>query len=215
MKFLVGLAKATVKIDRLDIEATPDAWKITPSGAQAYLSGKGLIVPTRGETGNYDDSDYELDANGNRTDKLKPGSEQLISYDDVDFDDKNIGPTGFGMAFDFGATYRLNDEWTFSAAVLDLGFIRWKNTVKASMNNSFEFNGFNEIPIKSDLGDNDLNSIDNQADRIVDDLEQMAKFTKDGEGLKRTTALAATLNLGAEYTLPAYDRLKGTIKYFV
>ena len=161
MKFLVGLAKATVKIDRLDIEATPDAWKITPSGAQAYLSGKGLIVPTRGETGNYDDSDYELDANGNRTDKLKPGSEQLISYDDVDFDDKNIGPTGFGMAFDFGATYRLNDEWTFSAAVLDLGFIRWKNTVKASMNNSFEFNGFNEIPIKSDLGDNDPNSIDN------------------------------------------------------
>lgn len=208
MKFLVGLAKATVKIDRLDIEATPDAWKITPSGAQAYLSGKGLIVPTRGETGNYDDSDYELDANGNRTDKLKPGSGQLISYDDVDFDDKNIGPTGFGMAFDFGATYRLNDEWTFSAAVLDLGFIRWKNTVKASMNNSFEFNGFNEIPIKSDLGDNDPNSIDNQADRIVDDLEQMAKFTKDGEGLKRTTALAATLNLGAEYTLPAYDRLK-------
>ena len=40
MKFLVGLAKATVKIDRLDIEATPDAWKITPSGAQAYLSAK-------------------------------------------------------------------------------------------------------------------------------------------------------------------------------
>ena len=27
MKFLVGLAKATVKIDRLDIEATPDTWK--------------------------------------------------------------------------------------------------------------------------------------------------------------------------------------------
>ena len=87
-----------------------------------------MIVPTRGETGNYDESDYELDANGNRTDKLKPGSEQLISYDDVDFDDNNIGPTGFGMAFDFGATYRLNDEWTFSAALLDLGFICWKNT---------------------------------------------------------------------------------------
>lgn len=33
-------------------------------------------------------------------------------------------------------------------------------------------------------------------------------FTKEREGLKRTTALAATLNLGAEYTLPAYDRLK-------
>ena len=161
---------------------------------------KDLVGPFSGKS--------ELDANGNRTDKLKPGSEQLISYDDVDFDSKNIGPTGFGMAFDFGATYRLNDEWTFSAALLDLGFIRWKNTVKATMNNSFEFDGFNEIPVKSDLGDNDPNSIDNQSDRIVDDLEQMSKFTKEGEGLKRATALAATLNLGAEYTLPAYDRLK-------
>lgn len=208
MKFLVGLAKATVKIDRLDIDATPDAWKITPSGAQAYLSAKGLIAPTRGETGNYDESDYVLDDNGNRTNQLKPGSEQLLSYDDLDFDTKKIGPTGFGLAFDFGATYRLNDDWTFSAAVLDLGYIRWKNTLKATMNNSFEFDGFNEIPVKSDLGDNDPNSIDNQADRVVDDLEQMAKFTKEGEGLKRTTALAATLNLGAQYTLPAYDRLK-------
>lgn len=208
MKFLVGLAKATVKIDRLDIEATPDAWRITPSGAQAYLSAKGLVVPTRGETGHYADSDYELDASGKRTDKLKPGSEQLISYDDVNFDDKNIGPTGFGMAFDFGATYCLNEEWTFSAAVLDWGFIRWKNTLKAIMNNSFEFDGFNEIPVKSALEDNNPNSINNQSDRIVDDLGQMAKFTKEGEGLKRTTVLAATLNFGVQYTLPVYDRLK-------
>lgn len=207
VKFLVGLAKATVKIDRLDVVATPDYWQITPSGAQAYLSAKGLVAPTRGETGNYDGSDYALDDTGNRTDQLKPGSENLLSYDDLDFDDNNIGPTGFGMAFDFGATYRLNDEWTFSAAVLDLGFIRWKNTVKATMNNSFEFDGFTEIPVNSDLGDDDPNSIDNQADRIGDDLEELSKFTKEGEGLKRATALAATLNLGAQYTLPAYDRL--------
>lgn len=207
-KFLVGLAKASVKIDRLDIEATPDAWKITPSGAQAYLSAKGLVVPTRGETGNYDKSDYVLDANGNRTNQLKPGAGQLISYDDVDFDKNNLGPAGFGVAFDLGTTFRLNDSWTFSAAVLDLGFIRWTHTVKATMNHSFEFDGFNEIPVKSDLGDNDPNSIDNQSDRVVDDLKQMAKFTKEGEGLKRTTALAATLNVGAEYTLPVYDRLK-------
>lgn len=207
-KFLVGLAKATVKIDQLDIVATPDNWQITPSGAQAYLSARGLIAPTKGETGNYADSDYLLDTEGNRTDQLKPGAENLLSYEDFDFDDKNIGPTGFGLAFDFGAAYRLNEEWTFSAAVLDLGFIRWKNTVKAVMENSFEFDGFTEIPIDSELGDNDPNSIDNQGNRIADDLEEMSKFTKVGEGMKRTTALAATLNLGAEYTLPAYDRLK-------
>ena len=185
-KLLVGLAKATVKIDRLDVTATPDSWQITPSGAQAYLSAKGLVAPTRGETGNYDESDYVMDEAGNRTGQLKPGAENLLSYDDLDFDDNNIGPAGFGVAFDFGATYRLNDEWTFSAAVLDLGFIRWNNTVKATMNSSFEFDGFTEIPINSELGDNDPNSLDNQADRLVDDLEALSKFEKVGEGLGRT-----------------------------
>lgn len=208
VKLLVGLAKATVKVDRLDVTATPDRWQITPSGAQAYLSAKGLVAPTRGETGNYDESDYVMDEAGNRTDQLKPGAERLLSYDDLDFDDSNIGPAGFGLAFDLGATYRLNDEWTFSAALLDLGFIRWNHTVKAVMNSSFEFDGFTEIPVNSELGDDDPNSLDNQADRLVDDLEALSKFEKEGEGLSRTTALAATMNLGAQYTLPAYDRLK-------
>ena len=44
-------------------------------------------------------------------------------------------------------------------------------------------------------------------DELLDDLADLAKFDKAGEGLKRTTALAATLHLGAQYTLPAYDRL--------
>lgn len=206
VKFLVGLAKATVKIDQLDIKATPESWVITPNGAEAYLSAKGLITPTKGETGNYAESDYVRDAYGNPTSQLKPGAENLLSYDDIDFDDNNIGPTGFGMAFDFGATYKWNDDWTFSASLLDLGFIHWNNTVKATMSNSFEFDGFHEIPVEDT--DSNPNSIDNQVDSYLDDLEGLSKFTKEGEGLKRNTALAATLHLGAEYTLPVYDRLK-------
>ena len=31
------------------------------------MSAKGLIVPTKGETGNYQEDDYILDANGDRT----------------------------------------------------------------------------------------------------------------------------------------------------
>ena len=77
MKFLVGLAKATVKIDQLDIKATPESWVITPNGAEAYLSAKGLITPTKGETGNYAESDYVRDAYGNPTSQLKPGAENL------------------------------------------------------------------------------------------------------------------------------------------
>lgn len=206
MKFLVGLGKLTARIDRLDITAGQDKWLVTPSGAEMYASAKGLLTPTKGETKNYEDSDYQTNEDGSRT--LKPGTEQQFSYDDIDYDDDNIGPTGFGLAFDFGASYKLNDEWSFSAAVLDLGFISWKNTVKGTMKNTFEFDGFDEIAIDSPLGDDDPKSLDTQIDELGDDLSDLAKFSKEGEGLKRTTALAATINLGAEYTLPMYDRLR-------
>lgn len=204
LKALVGLAKANVRIDKLTITASQDAWTITPQGAELYASAKGLIVPTKGETGNYQEDDYILDANGNRTDQLKTGTDQQIDYDGVDFDDKNIGPTGFGLALDLGAVYKLGD-WQFSAALLDLGFIGWKNTVKGTMNNDFEFSGFENIAVKDTEGN--ANSLENQSDALLDDLKDMAKFTKEADGMKRTTALAATLNFGAQYTLPAYDRL--------
>lgn len=204
LKALVGLAKANVRIDKLAITASQDAWTITPQGAELYASAKGLIVPTKGETGNYQEDDYILDANGNRTDQLKTGTDQQIDYDGVDFDDKNIGPTGFGLALDLGAVYKLGD-WQFSAALLDLGFIGWKNTVKGTMSNDFEFSGFENIAVKDTEGN--ANSLENQSDALLDDLKDMAKFTKEADGMKRTTALAATLNFGAQYTLPAYDRL--------
>lgn len=204
LKALVGLAKANVRIDKLTITASQDAWTITPQGAELYASAKGLIVPTKGETRNYQEDDYILDANGNRTDQLKTGTDQQIDYDGVDFDDKNIGPTGFGLALDLGAVYKLGD-WQFSAALLDLGFIGWKNTVKGTMNNDFEFSGFENIAVKDTEGN--ANSLENQSDALLDDLKDMAKFTKEADGMKRTTALAATLNFGAQYTLPAYDRL--------
>lgn len=206
VKALVGLAKATMHIDELNILASQDKWTITPKNAELYMSGKGLIIPTKGETGNYQEDDYIMGNDGNRTDELKSGTNGQISYEDIDFDDNNLGPTGFGMAIDLGATYKLNDDWTFSASLLDLGFISWKNTTKGTMNKDFEFNGFTNISVKDDES-NSGDKLDNQVDKLVDDLADLAKFDKTGERLKRTTALAATLNLGAEYTLPAYDRL--------
>ena len=62
------------------------------------------------------------------------------------------------------------------------------------------------ISVKDDGTDNNK-KLDTQVDELVDALADMAKFDKAGEGLQRTTALAATLHLGAQYTLPAYDRL--------
>ena len=89
------------------------------------------------------------------------------------------------MAIDLGATYKLNDEWTFSASLLDLGFISWKNTTKGTMNKDFTFDGFSDISVKDDGTDNNK-KLDTQVDELVDDLADLAKFDKAGEGLKRT-----------------------------
>ena len=202
-KFLLGLARAQVKIDRLDVVMTENAWNITPHNAHFETNVGGMIVPTKGETGNYEEDDYTLDADGNRTNQLKPGTDGQVSYDDIDFDSGKLGPAGWGMAFDFGATYKLNDDWSFSAALLDLGFISWKEAIKGSMNSSFEFKGFENVPVEENES-NKHNSLENQADRLVDDLSNLAKFTRDEVGGKSATGLAATLNLAAKYTLPVY-----------
>lgn len=206
VKALVGLAKANMHIDELDILASQDKWLISPKNAVLYASAKGLIIPTKGETRNYEDNDYVLGPDGERTTTLKKGTDGQISYDDIDFDDNDLGPTGFGLSVDLGATYKLDDAWTFSASVLDLGFISWKNTTKGTMTKEFSFDGFTEISVKDD-DNNGGGKLDKQLDQLGDDLADLAKFDKVGQGLKRTTALAATLHFGAQYTLPAYDRL--------
>lgn len=205
VKFLAGLARASVHVDQLELVAQNNRWAVTPQGATMELAVKGLKVPTKGETQNFEDNDFVLDNYGNRTDQLKPGAEGQISYDDMDFDTGQMGLSGMGLAFDLGAEYRLNEDWTLSASLLDLGFIKWKHMTKATMENSFEFDGFDDIPVKDDEGNE--NSLDNQIDRLGDDLADLAKFSKTGVDQKSTQVLGATLNVGAQYTLPVYRRL--------
>ena len=69
-----------------------------------------------------------------------PEKGEYEKIDDVDVDGAGLG--GFGMALDLGGVYKLNDNLTLSASVLDLGFINWSNNMKAvNRAESFEFNG--------------------------------------------------------------------------
>lgn len=75
VKFLAGLARASVHVDKLELVAQNNRWAVTPQGATMELAVKGLKVPTKGETQNFEDNDFVLDNYGNRTDQLKPGAE--------------------------------------------------------------------------------------------------------------------------------------------
>lgn len=152
---------------------------------------KGLTMPTKAESGKKIE---------------KPSQADLIDWDNIDYD--SPGLSGFGMAIDLGATYKVMDGLTVSAALLDFGFMSWSNTIKSVTGNEpWEFDGFHEIAVDSELGDDDPNSLESQLDAIGKDLEDYASFHRKETNATRTAMLGATLNLGAEYALPMYDRL--------
>lgn len=194
LKFLLGIASASAMIDKMDVELTDEKWSIQGTG-DLDLAMKGLQVPTYAESKKPEDYD--------------PGKENNINYSDIDFDTPGLG--GFGMAIDLGATYQVREDLQLSASLLDLGFLSMSNNTHGTMSQEpWVFDGFKEVPYDSNdkNGQEKPNSIENQIDDLTDGLEDYFSFQKDGESSSKTSALGATLNLGALYTLPYYDKLK-------
>lgn len=182
LKFLIGAAYADFTADNVTLDMTEDAWRIQ-SNAQMKAS---LLK-----------SDVIHEAPSKNSADGRPRVKKLDNF--------GFSLPGFGMALDLGVTYKPIENLTLSAAITDLGFISWKNTHHASSQGDYTFDGFNNIYIGSDKDQTE--DIDDQFDQIGDDLEEMFSVYDDGTKTA-TQALAATLNVGAEYKLPAYDKLK-------
>lgn len=115
------------------------------------------------------------------------------------------GVAGMGGAVDLGATYQFNDAINFSASLIDLGFMTWNKNLQAKSDATFTFDGFKNIAIDPESGDE--NSIDNQWDGIKDNLEELGHFYPQKDAKTRTEMLSTTMNLGASYILPYYQKL--------
>lgn len=191
MKLLFGVARADAEIKDLRADLSgPDKWTMTGQ-AMANVSMKGF-------TYKEEQKEYKVDGQGT-----------YRRVNDVDVDGAGLG--GFGMAFDFGATYKIDDDWTVSAALLDLGFIGWSNNMQAvNRQTSFEFNGFHDVAVKKEdaMGNPKDNSLESQGDRYADQIADFANLSSDGDKGSRSTGIGATMNFGCEYTLPAYRQLK-------
>ncbi len=187
LKFLFGVANGDARLENLRADLSGDQW-IVSGKANAQMSMKGFTYKTK--KGEYN----RVDANGN--------PETYDKINDVDVSGTGLG--GFGMAVDLGGVYKLNKDWTLSASVLDLGFISWSNNMKAvNRSESFVFSGFHDTAVKDRSGATADDQMDDYGDQIADFIN--LKDVGDQGG--RTTALAATVNVGAEYTLPSYNKL--------
>lgn len=172
LKVLLGVGSMDTQIDRMHVEMNDEMWRVTSSGSM-NVSMKGLSA------------EHKID---------EAGREYI---NDFDFDTPGI--SGFGLGVDLGATYKLMDNLTLSAAILDLGFINWGKSGNISgevTGDPFEFTGFDIVVNNQNASTN----ISDQFDSIKDDFEDLFHFSEK-EASKRTTRLRSTINLGAEYSI--------------
>ena len=116
--------------------------------------------------------------------------------DDVEFKAGKMGVCGLGAAMDLGIEYSPNDMFSLSAAVTDLGFIRWSkgNTVRAYSNTS-DLNYDSNNP--GDL----MRFTDVVATGKALNLDMMRLYIDEQEAKARTTNITSTMALGAECRL--------------
>lgn len=180
VKFLLGGANIDAKLKNAKLTLGENEWTIT-SEAELNANVKGLV--------------YETDIN-------EDTNHEYVNGMDVD----NTGLNGFGMAFDLGAVYTpaALPDWSFSASLLDLGFISWNNNVVASTNG---VKTFNTDRYTFNVDDDATNSFENEWDKIKDDMSALYELEDMGDKGGQTRMLGATMNLGVQYTLPVYRPL--------
>ena len=170
VKVLLGAAHAEARIDRMDISMSQDEWVIKQAG---HLQATSMLeLTTDPETGEV--TGYNV---GN-----------------------NFGIAGFGLGFDLGATYEIIDNLTLSAALTDIGFMRWNNLSRAETdpNKEFRYTGFDNIGAEDD--ENGENPFDQKSEQLGEDLKALTKFYKsDAQSL--SNSLRTTLRVGAEYAV--------------
>lgn len=184
VKFLVGAGHADAEFEKAQLTLEGDQWNAVTNG-QLQASVKGLY---------YKEETTMRGPEGAQT------PHTYVSGIDID----KSGISGFGAAVDLGAVYRLNDSWTLSAALLDLGFIKWNNNVVASTNGERTFTTDAYLFSIDKEADN---KFEREMDRMGEGLAALYELDNNGDMGQRTTKLASTVNLGAEYTLPSYRNL--------
>lgn len=110
--------------------------------------------------------------------------------------------SGFGAAFDFGAEYKINDDWKVMASLTDLGFIRWKNNQLAATQGTVNTDDY-IFNVDKDAE----HSFSNEWEKLGDQLATLYELEDKGDQGKRTTMLGATMNIGGEYIAPFYRKL--------
>lgn len=160
LKFLTGIVNIAANFDQMSANVTPDQ-------IQGNLSGMiNINAPVVALTNMRPGDVFDFEKLLNMANGIKVGS--------------------FGAAIDLGAEAEfLDNTLRVSAAVTDLGFIRWSRntTAVAEINGAFHFNGINFATAEPDYG--------------FDASMTLAESSNKGY----TKMINCSLNVGAEYNI--------------
>ena len=178
VKFLYGIANASTFNNSLELTAGMDQWTLRGSGTLNVSSPLLLSV-----------------------------SEEAIGYEMPGSVMDWVRPSGLGAGIDLGVTYKPIEALTLSAAVTDLGFIRWQgNPNNVTYSIDYAFDGF--VDENTDLSDESWQ--EGVMDTLANALTNSMNYELGGTN-PFTTSTSPKLNVGAEYGLWDYKLSFGVL----
>jgi hypothetical protein len=170
--YLIGLANIQTGFNELTIDAAETDWSVTSKGYMV-MTTPDQIKPAYDEDG-----------------KLNGFNSNFSSSSPSDFI-SNSGSAGTGQSFDFGATYKLFDNLTLTAAVTDLGSIKWKTDAinRVESDGTFNWSG--------------IDFDDENSEELTSSLIDMTSFKEVSNPKSYTSKLTTKVNLGAELGIPS------------
>lgn len=221
VKALLGIGNMELKLNKVAMNANlPSDQQINQWSSESYWSS---MTPSQAVQAAQELKDKFNNYHAN----LTVGAELKSSFKglelkeeegkdyvtDFDFDSGKLGIAGYGFGIDLGASYKILDNLTVSASVLDLGFISWsKSSTKIASANP------DPIDIKGStyanmVDPNDPNTVMNAVNQLQNDAQGYMDRVTNGDVLdydmlqlevgdareSRKSRLASTLVLGAEY----------------
>ncbi len=177
-KYLQGLAAVKTDINQFDVNTGVDQWDIALK-ADAYISSPVEILT---DSTGYPDGIGELPST----------TKEIIDMGLLNFSNP-------GIAGDFGAVYEHSEAWTFSAALNDIGFIKWNGGLKSySAHGNYTFKGLY-------LDSSNIDSLDVATGELLDSIKNTIKINSGNDSF--TTGLGPKLYFGAKYNLNHYFSL--------
>lgn len=156
------------------------------------INNKGSFITVPGQN-NFYDHIFNLSL------ELQTSGLASLTEDDSDFETKDLTSRilfgeNLGFGFDIGFTHQINEQWTWDASLLDIGFISHKNNVENySVEGDYIFEGVNPIFPETGTGQ----TADEYWSEIEEDFEDL--FTADTTTTKFTTWRPVKLNASLNY----------------